>query len=486
MYYKLPNITLKKFQFTDKFDAKSVLLTFGDVNDKNYQKKLTEFNNEQVTKLIKNNSDKDANQNWSIPFPSTTSVNLWLVSLLNLKDLNCREWAGQIVKNARKKDIKNLYIQPFIDDAELNKKLLQALLIELYYFDKYKEKKEENFKNIYIEQKDSIDQKTLDEITAIAAGTNLTRDVANEPANILTPKNYAKIIEKEFSGTDVKVKILGKKEMEKLGMGCLLGVAQGSVEEPQLVIMDYRGNSKNQELVSLVGKGVTFDTGGISIKPSRGMEDMKFDMCGSATVVGVMKTLAMRKAKVNVVAAVGLVENMPSGSAMRPGDIIRAMSGKTVEVLNTDAEGRLVLADAMWYVQENYKPKIMIDLATLTGAVVVALGSDYAGCMSNNSDLVKKLNKASEKTEEKIWELPLAVKEYGKLMKSKCADLRNISDGQGPGTITAALFLHEFVKKETKWAHLDIAGTAWRKDKFPTGFGVNLLHTWLKDEFEEK
>jgi leucyl aminopeptidase len=271
-------------------------------------------------------------------------------------------------------------------------------------------------------------------------------------------------------------------------MGALLGVGQGSINESKMVIMKYTGTDEETAPIAFIGKGVTFDSGGISLKPAAGMEDMKYDMAGSATVVGLMKTLAARKAKVNAIGVVGLVENMPGGNAQRPSDVVTSMSGQTIEVLNTDAEGRLVLADALWYTQDKYKPKIMVNLATLTGAMVVALGDVYAGLFSNDKDLTEKLVKSGKKSNERLWPFPMG-KEYDEMIKSEIADMANISSGRGAGSITAAQFLQRFVNK-TPWAHLDIAGVAWNKKgnditpKGAVGFGVRLLNQMVKDYYE--
>jgi leucyl aminopeptidase len=278
--------------------------------------------------------------------------------------------------------------------------------------------------------------------------------------------------------------------MRRLKMGALLGVAQGSVRPPRMVIMTWNGapRARNKKPIAFIGKGVTFDTGGISLKPPGGMEDMKWDMGGSGVVIGLMKALAGRKAKVNAVGVVGLVENMPSGSAQRPGDIVTSMSGQTVEVLNTDAEGRLVLADALWYCKERFKPRAMIDLATLTGAIIIALGHHHAGMFSNDDKLSDWLAEAGKAVDEKVWRMPLG-EEYDKQLKSAAADIPNISSGRDAGSITAAQFLQRFTG-EVPWAHLDIAGVTWSKEAKPTvpkggtGFGVRLLDRLVADHYE--
>ena len=293
---------------------------------------------------------------------------------------------------------------------------------------------------------------------------------------------------KELSKIGVKVDVLGEKEMTKLGFGALLGVGQGSVRESQLVVMKWMGGKKDEKPIAVVGKGVTFDTGGINIKPSNGMEDMKYDMAGSGVVLGLMQSLAMRKAKVNVIGVMALAENMPSGSAQRPSDVVTSLSGQTIEVLNTDAEGRLVLADALWYTQDKFKPQYIIDLATLTGAITVALGYEYAGLFSNDDKLCDMLTAAGTAVGEPLWRLPMG-KAYDKDINSDVADVKNVGSGRGAGSITAAHFLERFVNK-TPWAHLDIAGMAWDKAAKPltgkgaTGYGVRLLNEFLIKNFE--
>ena len=322
-------------------------------------------------------------------------------------------------------------------------------------------------------------------LAAIAHGIFTTRDLVSEPANILTPAEFATRIEKlRDLGLDIEVH--GQPELEALGFGSLLGVSQGSVNPPRMVVMQWNGAGDDKP-VAFIGKGVTFDTGGISIKPAGGMEDMKWDMAGAGAVVGVMAALAGRKARVNAVGIVGLVENMPSGTAQRPGDVVRSYSGQTIEVLNTDAEGRLVLADVLWYAQEKFDPKFMVDLATLTGAIIVALGHEHAGMFSNDDDLANKLLAAGLSTGEKLWRMPMG-REYDKQLKSDIADMKNIT-GRPGSSITAAQFIARFVN-DRKWAHLDIAGTAWGTKDTPTSpkgataFGVRLLDHLVAEHFE--
>ena len=325
---------------------------------------------------------------------------------------------------------------------------------------------------------------------AILDGVTLARDLVNEPANVLGPAEFAARA-KELTKVGVQVEVLGPKALERLGMGALLAVGQGSDKPSHVVVMQWRGaGAKGGDPVALVGKGVTFDTGGILLKPAAGMEDMKGDMAGAACVVGLMQALAERKAKVNAVGIIGLVENMPSGRAQRPGDVVTAMSGQTIEVLNTDAEGRMVLADCLWYAQQRFKPKAIVNLATLTGAVMVALGKEHAGLFSNNNELSEWLVDAGNVTGERLWRLPLGPK-YDKMIDSKVADMKN-TGGKWGGSISAAQFLQRFIKDGTPWAHLDIAGTAMSSvdseinRSWGSGFGVRLLDRLIGDHYEKR
>jgi leucyl aminopeptidase len=383
-----------------------------------------------------------------------------------------------------------------IGAAEAAAQIAFGAQLRSYRFDKYKTKQKP-------EQKPSLARLTVSSDAAGAAkhayrplektaeAVFFTRDLVSEPANVIYPETLAEQA-RSLEEFGVKVEILDEKAMRKLGMGALLGVAQGSARPPRLVVMEWRGTSDAGEHAPLafVGKGVTFDTGGISIKPAAGMGDMKWDMAGSAVVIGLMRLLAAREARVNAVGIVGLVENMPSGTAQRPGDIVTSMSGQTIEVLNTDAEGRLVLADAMWYCQDRFRPRLMIDLATLTGAVIVALGHHRAGLFANDDELAARLTEAGKAVGEELWRLPLA-DSYDRDMDSDAADVKNIGGGRAGGSITAAQFLQRFVNK-VPWAHLDIAGMAWSsKDaatvpKGATAFGVRLLDRFVAAHYERE
>lgn len=363
-----------------------------------------------------------------------------------------------------------------------------------YRFDRYRTKekaeKKPRLKRLTILVRDApAARKAYRPLDKIADGVFLTRDLVSEPANILYPAALAKEA-RALTKLGVKVEVLGEARMAKLGMGSLLGVGQGSRRESQLVVMRWdrappRGSEKP---IAFVGKGVTFDTGGISLKPGAGMWDMKWDMGGAGVVIGLMKALAGRKAKANVVGIVGLVENMPDGDAQRPGDIVTSMSGQTIEVLNTDAEGRLVLADALWYCQDRFKPRFMVNLATLTGAIIVALGHVHAGLFSNDDELAERLHAAGEAVSELVWRFPLH-EAYDKALECDVADMQNIATGGGAGSITAAQFLQRFVNK-VPWAHLDIAGVTWSKKdaamvpKGGTAFGVRLLDRLVADHYE--
>jgi leucyl aminopeptidase len=374
-----------------------------------------------------------------------------------------------------------------------------ALGVELrsYRFDRYKTKEKP-------EKKPSLAEVTITTHRADAAGgaygaiaetvaaISFTRDLVSEPGNVIYPETLAAQA-KTLEQLGVEVEVLDEAAMRELGMGALLGVAQGSARPPRLVVMQWHGAGKGEEKtapLAFIGKGVTFDTGGISIKPAAGMGEMKWDMAGSAVVIGLMRLLAARHARINAIGVVGLVENMPSGTAQRPGDIVTSMSGQTIEVLNTDAEGRLVLADALWYCQDRFKPRLMIDLATLTGAIVVALGHHHAGLFANDAQLATQLIEAGKAVGEEVWRLPLA-EVYDRDIDSDAADVKNIASGRAAGSIVAAQFLQRFVDK-VPWAHLDIAGMAWSSKDAPTvpkgatAFGLRLLDRFVADYYEKE
>jgi leucyl aminopeptidase len=391
-------------------------------------------------------------------------------------------------------------------DAAAAAQLALGARMRAYRFDKYRTTRQDDetprLTKLTIMPADAVAARAAHvPAMAVAQGVELTRDLVTEPANVLYPEEFADRAE-GLKKLGVKVEVFDQKDLEKLGFGALLSVSQGSAREPRMVVMQWLGasgsvtadgkkNKKPKDPVVFVGKGVTFDTGGISIKPAAGMEDMKWDMAGAGTVVGLMAALAGRKAKVDAVGLVGLVENMPSGTAMRPGDVVTSYSGQTIEVLNTDAEGRLVLADVLYYAQQRFAPKFMIDLATLTGAIIVGLGHEYAGLFSNDDELAERLFAAGKATGDDVWRMPLAPlgQRYDKNLKSAIADVQNIGGGRAGGSITAAQFLQRFVNGKP-WAHLDIAGMAWASKesavtpKGASAFGVRLLDRLVADHYE--
>ncbi len=373
-----------------------------------------------------------------------------------------------------------------------------GVLLRLYKFDRYKSKKVKESEDdaadaplsvtIAVSEPEAA-KGAFEELEAVGEGVRLARDLVNEPANILTTTEYAARIE-ALRATGLEVETLDEDQMRELKMFALLGVSQGSPTPARLCIMRWNGGAEGEAPVAFVGKGVVFDTGGVSIKPAAGMDEMKGDMGGSAAVVGLMRALAGRKAKVNAIGVVGLVENAVDGMAQRPGDIVTAMSGTTIEVLNTDAEGRLVLADALWYTQDRFKPRFMVNLATLTGAIIVALGNQHAGLFSNNDELAERLLSSGLETGEKVWRMPLG-KDYDKMIEGKFADIKNVGNGRSAGSITAAQFLQRFVN-DVPWAHLDVAGTAMGSpsneynQSWASGFGVRLLNRLVEEHYEAR
>jgi len=440
------------------------------------------------------------NQLIQVLAPKGTSIDrIVLVGLGKAGDLDeqALQKIGGGLANAYLTKIKSLSLAvDLVDEASLDEATVASNLgfgatLGAYRFDRYRTKMKPAQKPKLSKIGMLVDdvaaaRKSYKPMGHLADGVTLARDLSNEPANILTPEDFASRCE-ALSELGVKVTVLGEKEMTKLKMGSLLGVSRGSSKEAKMAIMEWNGGKKGDAPVAFVGKGLTFDSGGISLKPGGGMEDMKGDMGGAAAVTGVMKTLASRKAKANVVGVVALVENMPDADAQRPGDIVTSMSGQTIEIINTDAEGRLVLADALWHTQDVYKPRLMIDLATLTGAIMVALGHVHAGMFTNNDDLAAELKQAGKASGESVWHMPIG-EDYDRLIDSKFADMRN-SGARGAGSCTAAQFLQRFTNK-VPWCHLDIAGTAFGAPKnntcqsWASGFGVRLLDRWVADHVE--
>lgn len=414
--------------------------------------------------------------------------------------LAVERWAGHAVKRVLTSGAEKLVLQPdalpSVSKAEAGSHAAMGARLAAYRFDTYRTKLKPEQKPTLTAVEIAMDgpaaaKARAEKDAAIVEGVFFARDLVHEPPNVLYPESFAERL-RDLETIGVEVEILEPETMERLGMGALLGVAQGSSRPARLVTMKWNGGSKGAKPVALVGKGVTFDTGGISLKPGAGMDEMKGDMGGAAAVSGAMKAIALRKAKANVVGIVALVENMPGSNAQRPGDIVNTMSGQTIEVLNTDAEGRLILADAVWYAQDKYEPSAMIDLATLTGAVIVALGHENAGMFSNDEDLAHAITVAGQTEGEPVWRLPLSAA-YDKLIDTPNADMKNIAGKPVAGSIVGAQFIKRFVKDGTPWAHLDIAGTAWKPGPYEdplspawaTGYGVRLLNRLIQNRYEE-
>jgi leucyl aminopeptidase len=452
---------------------------------------------EEQLNIINHNIKLAISQNQEISEINLSSrLKIILVSLESKKnDLFNEKLGGRIFDFVKNKNIKDYYFseQNLKTLTGIGNNILDQVIhgfsLKSYIFEKYKtSKKTKSITiNLPIKFKSKFNSKST-RFKSILDGVQITKDLVSEPGNILHPDEYVRRIIK-LTSVGLKVTILDKRKLKQLGMNALLGVGQGSIRGSYLAIIEWNGLKKKQQPLAFVGKGVCFDTGGISLKPAKFMEDMTYDMAGSAVVVGLMKTLALRKAKVNAVGVVGLVENMPDGNAQRPGDIVKSYSGKTIEILNTDAEGRLVLADALTFTEKKFKPKFIIDLATLTGAIIVSLGSEYAGLFSNNDELSEQLIKSGEKVDEKLWRMPLN-DNYDKLINSKKADMQNINYVGGAGSTTAAQFLQRFIINKTPWAHLDIAGMAFSKyggalnSEGATGYGVRLLNQLIEDNYE--
>ena len=455
------------------------------IKDKNF----SYLENKQLNKVAK---DMISKEDFNL-FDINIKTKVILINIKkNLSNTDAEILGAKFYNFIKSNKIKDIYINAkdsFLEDDKFLNHFLHGLILKSYEFNIYKTDLKNNDVSInLLLQNANLFNKKFQKFKAIELGTNYARDLVSEPPNILNPKEYANRLQK-LKKFGVKVTLYNERRLKKLGMNSLLGVGRGSHNESFLVTLEWYGNKKTKSSpLSFVGKGVCFDTGGISLKPAKFMEEMKYDMAGSAVVAGLIKSLAIRKAKINAVGVVGLVENMPGGNAQRPGDIVKAYNGKTIEVLNTDAEGRLVLADALSFTEKKFKPKFIIDLATLTGAIIVALGEEYAGLFSNNDELSKKLYIAGEKVNEKVWRLPLH-KNYDKLMNSTIADIQNINYSGGAGSITAAQFLQRFIEK-TPWAHLDIAGMAFSKKAAnlnpggATGFGVRLLNQLIEDYYE--
>jgi len=458
---------------------------------KNIRSFLSKNETSFVEKILKN---KKNTKESIISFNINEKTTLILISLKkDLKGSDVENLGAEFYNFIKKNLFKNLSIITESLKSKPGKdfigRFMHGLKLKSYEFNIYKSKKTKSLFTIsLIGKPNALSLKNKLKFKALEEGTFLTRDLVSEPGNILHPDEYAKRLLK-LKKYGLKVTVYDKKKLKKLGLNALLGVGQGSIRGSYLVTLEWKGSRSKSKPLAFVGKGVCFDTGGYSLKPARFMEDMTYDMAGSAAVVGLMKTLALRKAKINAVGVVGLVENMVSGNAQRPGDIVKSYSGKTIEVLNTDAEGRLVLADALTFTEKKFKPELMVDLATLTGAIIVSLGSEYAGLFSNDDKLSKQLLEAGKRVGEKLWRMPLH-KNFDKLMDSKNADMQNINYVGGAGSTTAAQFLQRFILNKTSWAHLDIAGMAFSKyggalnSGGATGYGVRLLNQFVEDNYE--
>jgi len=447
--------------------------------------------NQKIFKFLKSNKTTKLNKISSLNLEFDQKLIIIFLAKPN-DELESEKLGAKFFDYVKNNEVNDIYIKAPLEKG-LKKKykinfnsFLHGAELKSYQFNLYKTKKSAKIINFKVSKKDTFQESK--KLNAILEGVNFTKDLVSEPGNILHPDEYAKRLLK-LKKIGLKVVIYDNKKLKKMGCNALLGVGQGSIRGSYLVTIEWKGSKSKSKPLAFVGKGVCFDTGGYSLKPARFMEDMTYDMAGSAAVVGLMKTLALRKAKINAVGVVGLVENMVSGNAQRPGDIVKSYSGKTIEVLNTDAEGRLVLADALTFTEKKFKPICMVDLATLTGAIIVSLGSEYAGLFSNDDKLSKQLLDAGKTVDEKLWRMPLH-KNFDKLINSKNADMQNINYVGGAGSTTAAQFLQRFIINKTPWAHLDIAGMAFSKyggalnSSGATGYGVRLLNKFVEDNYE--
>jgi leucyl aminopeptidase len=480
-------------QFSNSGDFRVIL-----VDKESNLSKVKNFLNANICKeLLKKALNNKRGYSFISEYSQNRFINYYLYKVKNNQlDFIYQDIGGSIISEALsiskdKIEVSFDYLSKDLKHKDnIIKNVLIGMLSRNYSFKNYKLKNDSKIitKVNLISNQKSLINKNLIYAKNIDLGVSETRNLVTKPANILNPQNFVNEI-KKLSKTGLKIEILDEIKLKKLGMNALLGVGQGSSNKSFVAIMKWNGGKKNSKPLGFVGKGVCFDTGGISLKPARFMEEMKYDMAGAGTVTGLMKTLALRKAKVNAVGVVGLVENMPDGNAQRPGDVVKSYSGQTIEIFNTDAEGRLVLADILTYTEKRFKPKFMINLATLTGAIIVSLGNEFAGLFSNNDQLAERINKVGYKDNEKAWRLPLD-KNFDKLMDSKIADMQNINYSGGAGSITAAQFLQRFIMNKTPWAHLDIAGMAWTKKTTKTipygatGYGVKLLNRLVEEYYE--
>ena len=491
------------FNFNSEFSRDKGVLLFVCVRNEPMHRYLTNLDKKnsnyikQAMKVVNFNYKENNELDLILPKGSKSDriIILGINKNSSLSDFNLGKLGSTITTILNNKKIKEASL--ILNDKSFNANqvalLLYGITLNTYRFNKYfsdKKKIRENFLetiNLFSANYKNI-KNEWKRFNAVKEGVFLTRDLVSEPSNNLTPLLLSKEALK-LRKTGLKVEQLDEKKLKQLKMGALLGVAQGSSNKPYVVTLEWRGNKSKKTMdYTFVGKGVTFDTGGISIKPSGGMEEMKYDMGGSAVVLGLMKALALRKTKANVSGVIGLVENMPSGTAQRPGDVVKSMSGQTIEVINTDAEGRLVLADILWYAQQKFQPKKIVDLATLTGAIIVSIGQEKAGMFSNNKDFADELTELGLKVGEEVWNMPVD-DSYEKDIRSDIADMKNVGSGRGAGSTAGAIFLKRFIKNTT-WMHLDIAGVTWAKSDRPmtpkggSGFGVRLLDELVFKSFK--
>ncbi len=481
MTLKINYLDKKNYSYKNR-----AIFVSSDVKTSMFKGKMEDKINKKIINFLKSNKSLKKNKIISINEDFDQKI-IVIYLTKRIGELDSEQLGAKLYDFVKNNEINHIYIEAPLDKKLINfDSFIHGAELKSYEFNLYKTTKDK-IKIDFIVDKKKINQK-LNKLDAILEGVNFTRDLVSEPGNILHPDEYAKRL-LGLKKIGLKVTVYDEKKLKKMGCNALIGVGQGSIRGSYLVTLEWNGDKSKSKPLAFVGKGVCFDTGGISLKPAKFMEDMTYDMAGSAVVAGLMKNFALRKAKVNAVGVVGLVENMPGGNAQRPGDIVKSYSGKTIEVLNTDAEGRLVLADALTFTEKKFKPRFIIDLATLTGAIIVALGSEHAGLFSNNDKLSIQLHNTGLKVDEKVWRLPLN-KNYDKLMNSKNADMQNINYVGGASSITAAQFLQRFILNNTPWAHLDIAGMAFSKyggalnSSGATGYGVRLLNKLVEDNYE--
>lgn len=476
-------------------EKKTELLVIGCFLNEDYSDLLNRLNEEIsiAAKEIISNIQKFGLFNELYTFAKIPAKKILFIGLGNKNEFNTeksRIISGRIIQYLREFKIKELSIIPFNSSNEIIESLIEGIILSSYSFEKFKTTKENNNiskVSILIESNSKEWQKIIDEISVICKSVNDAREISNLPPNECSPEQLAKIA-LNIKDQKIKSKIININTMKDIGLNGLVSVGSGSINSPKLIVIEYKGGKNEDKPILLVGKAVTFDSGGISLKPSEKMEEMKFDKCGGVNVIAIMKSLPLLKIKNNVIGIIPAAENMPSNSSYRPSDIINMYNGKSVEVLNTDAEGRLILADALTFGIKQYNPKLIIDMATLTGACIIALGTNVAGIIGNNEKLIRKIIDTSKITDEKLWELPL-FEEYHDQIKSKNADIKNIG-GRAAGAITAAAFLSNFVEN-TPWVHLDIAGTAWNQEGSltksynppgATGFGIRTIIKFIMNE----